>query len=133
MPLATATVDDSGRFLGMRFPTYAPHADPVGGRRVYLIAGYSSKTGSKALPALMQEQSMQPLDKLLNEYVLWWPGVISANQTTSFHNFIGNQTNPTHTLRQIARGLNKDILQGHLPPPGLDTLATVMQFFDPDW
>ena len=74
---------------------------------------------------------MQPLDKLLNEYVLWWPGVISANQTTSFHNFIGNQTNPTHTLRQIARGLNKDILHGNLPPSGL-TLATVMQFFDPD-
>ena len=101
---------------------------------MYLLAGYNTSVGGDAIPELMQTHGMHPLDKLMNEYVLWWPGVVKPSQTSNFSNFLDdNATNPTHTLRQIARELNKDILQGKLPLPSLSTLVTVNQMFDPDW
>lgn len=132
--MATVIVDDTGAFLGVRLPVYAPPADTVGGRRVFFIASYASAAAAAQLPLLLKDNSMHPLDKLLNEYVLWWPGVVAANETISLQNFLDEDaTNPTHSLRQVARALNKNILAGKLPPPSLDTLATVNQMLDPDW
>eukprot|EP00039_Didymoeca_costata_P016563 m.298961 g.298961 ORF g.298961 m.298961 type:complete len:519 (-) comp16412_c2_seq15:4641-6197(-) len=74
-----------------------------------------------------------PLDKLVNEYVLEWPGVIMQNETVSFTNFMDDFTNPTHTLRQIARVLQKQLLAGNFPKAGLNELATISSMFDPDW
>jgi len=106
----------------------------MGGRRVYLLASYGSAAGAAQIPRLMRERGMHPLDKLLNEYVLWWPGVVRPNATAAFTNFLDEDaTNPTHTLRQKARALNKDILAGKLPPASLDTLVFVNQMLDPDW
>ena len=133
--LATAVVDGSGTFLGMRFPIYVPLPDDTPGRRVYFIASYNSTAVANImLPHLLVVHSMHPLDKLLNEYVLWWPGAVDTRDTTSFSNFLdGDATNPTHNLRQIARALNKNIQKGILPPQSLATLATVNQMLDPDW
>ena len=132
--IPTITVNASGTFLGLRFPTYAPEPDTAGGRRVYFIASYGSDGEAAALPSLLQQHSWQPLDKLLNEFVLWWPGVVSPEDTTNFSNYIDdNATNPTHMLRGLARSLNADIIKGELPSPTLATLVTVNQMFDPDW
>ena len=132
--LPTITLDVNGSFLGVRLPIYSPASDPQGGRRMYLLAGYNTAVEGGAIPDLLQTHGMHPLDKLLNEYVLWWPGVVQLNQTSHFLNFLDDDaTNPTHALRQIARELNKDILQGKLPMPSLSALVTVNQMFDPDW
>ena len=132
--LATIAVKTSGDYLGLRLPIYVPSTtSPVPGRRVFLLSPYSSFSAAQEMPEFQQTAGFQPLDKLVNEYVLDWPGVVAANETQPFPYFLGEETNPTAGLRGQARSLNKNILAGNTPTPSLGALVTVNSMFDPDW
>lgn len=133
--LATLTVATTGDYLGLRLPTYVPAtSNPVAGRRVFLLCPYHTANEAQQLPTYQQISGFQALDKLVNEYILEWPGIVAANETAAFPYFLGNDnTNPTGGLRGEARSLNKNILSGKTPTPSLSALVTVNSMFDPDW
>jgi hypothetical protein len=60
--------------------------------------------------------------------------VIPPDATVSLADFLDDQyTNPTHSLRAMARALAAAALGGQLPEQSLGTLAAVSQYFDPHW
>eukprot|EP00730_Choanoeca_flexa_P018700 TRINITY_DN9108_c0_g1_i1.p1 TRINITY_DN9108_c0_g1~~TRINITY_DN9108_c0_g1_i1.p1 ORF type:complete len:719 (+),score=139.72 TRINITY_DN9108_c0_g1_i1:175-2157(+) len=91
-------------------------------RHFYLVTRSSNEMHN--LTAQLRLKTQVPLDKLLNEYIL-------DNVTCSFANFLSDDaTNPTHTLRSIAKGIVAALAQGKLPE--LD-LCTISAMLDPDW
>ncbi len=112
-------VKDSANYAGLEMPIES------GARYWLLMGGDVSLTGQER--QIATRHTMANLDKIANDYICTWPGVIKGSFTPVF--FFDNATNPTGQRRQQGKAALKDAGV----PGDLSTLFAAQQSMDPDW
>ncbi len=127
----------SADYAGLECPTWR-------GRRYWLLVAGPAETVETrqepdprregrtrkvdGLERLVTRAAFQPLNKLVHDYILEWPGTEPGGFRGAF--FYSNSTNPTGARRGMGRGA----LAGAGRRPGdRRTLSTVQVNLDPDW
>lgn len=114
---------DASDWAGLRMPSVR------GARYWLLLAGEDAL--AKDAETIVRRTAMQPLDKLVNEYDLEWPGMPDGGFQGQF--FYGSQaTNPTSVLRQAGAGLMRQARDQKLKP-SRQLLGNFYLYSDPDW
>ncbi len=118
--IVQASQDSDGATLV--YPTWK------GRRFSYLLAGPVGLI--EKTPALIRQVAMQPLDKLVNEYTLDWPGLAPGGFQGLFW-WDGNNINPSSMIRGLGRRLMKKYAPGS-EQADRTLLGQFQVYLDPD-
>lgn len=123
--LIAVTVRPGGDYAGLRCPTWK------GRRYWFLLAGPRSAWDGDARKAYVTRHGFQPLDKLVHDYHLQWPGIEDlAKKPGRFRglDLYSSMMNPS----SAARGMGKRAMREAGRQGNLTTLARAQIFLDPD-